>query len=71
MLRLYFSRSELDNLRSSRDPMLPSQMRIINILIFGQFFEGFNFTDLSNPQNSWNLNTSNVWYPTVYGYMSI
>ena len=50
--------SRMANLKSSCDsPMLSSQMPY-NIYSFGQYFEGFNFTNLSNPRDLWNLSTS-------------
>ena len=44
--------------------MLSSQ-----IYSLGQFFEGSNFTNLSNPQNLWNLNTlGKTSYTVFYSY---
>ena len=46
------------NLKSPHDPMQPAKCHIINILIFGEFFNDLNFMNLPNMQNSQNLSTS-------------
>ena len=44
------------------------QAKYPTVYSLGQFFEGLNFTDLSNSKNSWNLSTLKKTNYTVYSF---